>query len=323
MDDWYYLRLVTTIINMQKGIFRSLVLLITVISVVSCSSSKHAKIKRLPGTWQASPVTIDGSDKDWPSPYPEYDDKAMIAYAVSNDKDNLYITMETGDLATALKILHEGLTVWIDRKGEKAEETAINYPIPMSHESGGERQPRQRSQQDGQQGFGEDQQQKKRMELEEKVRAALGSAREYSLQGFKSCNLQFPITELDSCGVQVSINIDSTNELIWEAKVPFKSFYFKSQVARSDKGKPITVCFETTAMERPAGSGGGGGNNGSGSGFRPSIGFGGGMGMGMGMGMGGGGMHRGGGRNSQANDIMEPAYKSTKTYKKIGIAYQD
>src|ERR1700751_3901141 len=114
---------------MQKMFF-SAAMVFTLAGVVSCSSSKHSKSKRLPGVWQVQPVTIDGNNKDWPSPYPEYDDKAMLGYAVSNDKDNLYITVETGDLATQLKILRNGLTVWIDRKGEKNELTAINFPIP-------------------------------------------------------------------------------------------------------------------------------------------------------------------------------------------------
>jgi len=47
----------------------------------------------------------------------------------------------------------------------------------------------------------------------------------------------------------------------------------------------------------------------------------GGMGMGMRMGGGGGGMHNRGGNNQQ-NNIMEPLYKSTKTYKKFGLAFQ-
>src|SRR5579863_10004437 len=54
----------------------------------------------------------------------------MLGYAVSNDKENLYITVETGDPATQLKILRQGLTVWIDKTGGKEEETAINFPIP-------------------------------------------------------------------------------------------------------------------------------------------------------------------------------------------------
>ena len=319
----YYLRYPTIIMPMQKRMFLAVLFVMAAFIVFSCSSSRHSKVKRLPGTWPAQPVTIDGYDNDWPSPYPEYDDKAMLGYAVSNDKENLYITVQTGDLATQLKILHEGLTVWIDRKGEKGEETAINYPIPMPAQNDA-RDHRQKQPQSGQQGLGDDRMEKRRMDLEDKVRAALGEAKEYSLQGFKACNLQFPILETDSCGIVVRIGIDSTNEMIWEAKIPFKAFYFKPQLTRADRGKPISVCFETTAMKRPTGQSPAGGGHGGG-GFRPSVGIGGFGGMGMGMSMGGGGMHRGGSRNNNTNtpDIMEPAYKSTKTYKKFGLAYKD
>jgi len=283
----------------------------------SCSSSKHSGSKRLPGIWQVQPITVDGNNKDWPSPYPEYDEKAGLGYAVSNDRENLYITVETGDPATQLKILSEGLTVWIDRKGEKGEETAINYPIPVNPNGKEQRAPRQKVQGEGQQGLGGEHPQKQRMELEDRVRAALDGAKEYSLQGFKGCNLQFPILETDTCGIMVRIGLDADNELIWEAKVPFKSFYFKPQVTRADKGKAISICLETTAMKRPPGQSSAGGSHGGGSGFRPSVGFG---GMGIGM---GGGMRSGGGSRSGQNtpDMMEPAYKSTKNYKKFGIAY--
>ena len=76
------------------------------LSAWSCKSSKSTKTATtLPGTWQAQPIAIDGDTKDWPSPYPNYDAKAKVAYATSNDKYNLYITMETGDEQTQMKIL--------------------------------------------------------------------------------------------------------------------------------------------------------------------------------------------------------------------------
>jgi hypothetical protein len=284
------------------------------IAVASCKSSKHA-YKKLPGYWQPQPVTIDGSNKDWPSPYPDYDDKAQIGYAISNDRDNLYITVETGDPATQLKIIKEGLTVWIDRKGEKNELTAINFPIPSAGQTGeraagGPAQP----------GAG---QQRQRMELEDRVKKALEGANEYSLQGFKFCNLQFPILENDSCGIKVRMAIDEDNELVWEAVVPFKSFYFKNEISRPDRGRPLSVCFETTAMKRPPGQPAAHNGGGSGGGMRPSFGVGGMGGMGMGMGMHSGGM-RGGNRSQPANtDMMEAAYKSTKTWKQFGLAYEE
>ena len=65
---------------------------VALVLLSSCGSSKHEKSKAsLPGTWQAQPIVIDGDSKDWPSPYPNYDAKAMVAYATSNDKYNLYI----------------------------------------------------------------------------------------------------------------------------------------------------------------------------------------------------------------------------------------
>jgi hypothetical protein len=297
--------------------FTTLVFLLTTIVIVSCNSSKHTRSKRLPGTWQAEPITVDGNNKDWPSPYPEYDDKAMLGYAVSNDKENLYITVETGDPATQLKILKNGLTVWIDRKGDKDEVTAINFPIPARDENttaAAKKDRPSRGQWQQGQGSGQD---KQRFELEDKVRNALIDANEYSLQGFKSCNLQYPIMVKDTCGIVVRIGLDADNELVWEAVVPFKTFYFKPEITRADKGKPLSVCFETEGMKRPAGQGGG---HGGGGGMRPGMSMGMGGGMGMGMHMGG---PRGGSRNTQnRTDLMEGAYKSTKTYKKFGIAFQ-
>ncbi len=74
-------------------------LLAIVVTSSSCNSSKHSgkSHSSVPGTWQAEPIVIDGDSKDWPSPYPNYDSKAMVAYATSNDRKNLYLTVETGD----------------------------------------------------------------------------------------------------------------------------------------------------------------------------------------------------------------------------------
>jgi hypothetical protein len=307
---------------MQRTLFYSA--LLACIGFSACSSSKYSKTKKLPGTWQAQPITIDGDSKDWPAPYPEYNSKASLGYAVSNDKDNLYITVETGDQATQLKILRNGLTVWIDKTGDKEQVTAINYPLPRNYNRGA------KNDRDGsdtrpssgywQQGQGNNPRQ--RANMEDRIKKLLEGANEYSLQGFRSCNAQFPLMQKDSCGIVVRIGLDETNELVWEAVIPFKSFFHKAQIDRRDKGKPMSICIETTGSDRPAGQGGGRGGNGGG-GMRPGMRVGmGGMGMRMGGGGMGGGMgSRGGGGQSDA--AMEGLYKSTQTWKKFGIAWQD
>ncbi len=141
-----------------------------VCSNLSCSTAKHSKTKRKPGTWQAQPITVDGYNNDWPSPYPEYDDKAMLGYAVSNDKENLYITVETGDPATQLKILHSGLTVWIDKTGGREATTAINFPLPDAYKA------RKSDDEKRAKEMGADQRntpEKRRYELEDRVKRAL------------------------------------------------------------------------------------------------------------------------------------------------------
>jgi hypothetical protein len=312
----------------QKNVLFIVLMLVGSVAIFSCNSSKHTKTKRLPGVWQATPITIDGSNKDWPSPYPEYDDKAQLGYAISNDKENLYITVETGDPATQLKILQEGLTVWIDKTGGKEEQTAINFPIPNPNKEENTRRNRNSANKNTdnsnadrptpgqfQQGSGGPQD-RQRMAIEDRVTAALKDATDYSLQGFKSCNLQYPLIENDSCGIKVRMAIDADNELIWEAVVPFSAFYSKKQIARVDKGKAISICIETVAMKRPPGEGSGNQTGGGGGGMRPSIGIG-----GMGIGMGGGhGGNRGG---PQQPNMMEPAYKSTITWKRFGIGFSD
>ena len=236
---------------MTKNIFPKAAICCLLLAICGCSGSKHSKSNKLPGIWQIEPITVDGSNHDWPSPYPEYDSKAMLGYAVSNDSKNLYITVETGDPATQLKILREGLTVWIDKTGGKDQVMAINYPLPnhrkMQKNTEGEDKPAGGQWQQGK-GGGVD---KQRLALEDKVRTLLAEAREFSLQGFRSCNLQYSVLEQDTCGVTVRMTIDADNEMVWEAAIPFKSFFTKQQIDKRDNGRPMSVCFETTGEKAP------------------------------------------------------------------------
>jgi hypothetical protein len=299
---------------MQKTLVRAALVLVA-IQLVACTTSKHSTTKRLSGVWQAQPVTADGSNKDWPSAYPDYDSKASLGYAVSNDKENLYIRVETGDQATQMKILRNGLTVWIDKTGAKELITAINYPIPRSFTQGKSNK-REGEDVGPSDGYTQNQSYVQRINREDRIRTLMEEAKEFSLQGFRHCNSQFSIIQKDSCGIEVRIGLDETT-LVWEAVIPFKTFYPKAQIDKRDKGKILSICIETTGSERPAGAGSGG--RGSGGGMRPAVSFGlGGMGIGTGS-MG----SRGGNYAGTRDNSMESLYKSTETWKKFGIAWQE
>jgi uncharacterized membrane protein YgcG len=282
---------------------------ILALAAASCGSTKHShkSIAALPGTYQSTPIVIDGDSKDWPSPYPNYDAKGMVAYATSNDKENLYITMETGDELTETKILKQGMIVSIDTAGKKSPQFNINYPLPNDSDPleipKGAKDPT--SQQALHMGS----------MLDKQVDKATQDANQYSLDGFGTCNGGFMISQTSPCGIKVRVRIDEYKEMVWEAVVPFKAIYNKDQITAADLGKPISVCFAIKGFKKESKSveNSNGGMNQTGTG-----GMGGG---GRGGGMGGGGNSRGGGRSAVANP-MDHLYENTKTWKIFGLAYQ-
>lgn len=265
----------------------------------SCSSSKKSASNK--NIFADTAIVVDGDNKDWPTPYPFYDEKAGIGYDISNDKDNLYITLKTADEKVQVKMLRGGVNVWIDVKGEKNLVTAINYPLEHNNSASRAAASMKQSAQ------------QRKME-------AIENASDYTLSGFKKCNgNNLSINQANSCGIQVKIGVNDFNELVWEAAIPFTALYGRKMTV-VDTHKPISICFDLKGLKQVAG-----GTNGSGHG--------GGMGGGMrGGGMGGGGGMRGGGgrmgggnrgsNNPQAATERQKLFEPTKTWVKTTLAFK-
>ena len=289
---------------MLNKYLQGFIALILIFFVNSCGISKHSgKLPAsLPGTWQSQPIVIDGDSKDWPSPYPNYDAKARVGYATSNDKHNLYVTMETGDEMTQMKILKQGMTVSIDTNGKKEGELNINYPLPndndpmdMSTHSGHNTS---HFHEEGQWG--------------PKINKSAKEANQFTIDGFKECNGGYVVTQTNSCGIKVILRIDEYKEIVWEAVIPFKAIYDKDTITAADAGRPISVCFSVNRFKHPETKSSPDNNTGTG-----------GMNSGMGgAGARGGGGSRGGGGRNPAEDPLQHLYENTKTWKQFGIAYK-
>jgi len=260
----------------------------------------------MPGTWQETPIKIDGDSKDWPSPYPNFDSKAKIAYATSNDKQFLYITMETGDEMTQTKILKQGMIVSIDTGGGKEADFHINFPLPNDNEdidipkAGGGRKP-----QDGETTF-------TGRQIQVQIGKMTKSANQFSIDGFINCNGGYMVSQAAPCGIMVSAAIDEYKELVWEAVVPFKAIYHKEIITAADADKPISVCFAIKGFKEAAvKSTVDNSSNSSGMG-------------GSGMGGHGGGSGRGGkgGGKGPSENPLQHLYESTKTWKHFSIVYK-
>jgi hypothetical protein len=267
-----------------------------------CSSSRgsrDAAASQAP-IWQRQPLVIDGYDGDWAKPLPYYDKKENLSYAISNDRDNLYIMLSTKEGPEQQKILEGGLTVWINNQAEKENSDAVGIGFPTGVKPSREQSLMAAAR--------PDRYQKKPNTLEDDLRA-------YSLYGFKKDETveNFDSGQVNDEGVEVKIGFNRAHELIYEASVPLNAIY-PQNTTHNFTGKTVAVGFVVEGL--PPGEGrrrGGGGG--------PGVSVGGGFGMGS-FGSGGGiglsigsGAFGGGGRGADRQ-----LYEQTKIWQVVPLA---
>lgn len=290
---------------LQKHIFRFCIASIGILAM-GCNAAKHSGKApvAMPGTWQATPIAIDGDTKDWPSPYPNYDAKARVAYATSNDGHNLYVTMQTGDEQTQMKILKQGMIMSIDTTGKKEPVLSINYPLPNDNEPLD-----MMSMPDARR----DSKTYANKKMEKNISRLAKEANQYTLEGFRNCNGGYVITQTTTCGVKVMMKIDEYKELVWEAIIPLKAIYNRDSITAADAGKPISVCFTVNKFKQPSTKAE---NN---SGMNNSMNA---NSMSPGGGRSGIPGTRGGGGRNISGDPLQHLYEMTKTWKHFGLSWK-
>lgn len=200
---------------------------------------------------------------DGPSLKYRFDIENNLAYKVSHDDDYLYLELKTDDKASIMKILRQGLFVYMDPNGNKSKEIYFNYPLTQKHEPGSMRKPN-------------NMQSNVREEFDvNDLLDRLSMEAIYSKYGQAE---KMPVYIVDS-GFKVEINAVNKSVIEYKLRIPF-------QELKSGGLKDITelsIGIMTGKIEMPS------------SGDRPSGGSEGGM-QGGGGRSGGGGMQQGGGR---------------------------
>jgi hypothetical protein len=232
--------------------------------IAACSSSRESRQSsdNIQQTqWTGSPVVVDGKDSEWVKPLTYLAKSEKLAYRILSDSSAIYILASTADEQTQQKILHGGMTVWINTLGEKSDEGAAGVSFPT-----GSVAPRRRN------------------DTEESARSGgLRELRDYYLLGFeRGQGMQaFKYGETNDKGIEVSLNFNEAGEMVYEAKIPLQAIYTKAS-ARSYAGRTLSIGFYIEALPPGYGGSSGGGRGGGGG-----ISIGGGLGMGS-FGSGGG-----------------------------------
>lgn len=220
-------------------------------------------------TWQKDSLQIDGSDGDWTGSFPYADQKLGLAYAVTNDQQNLYIRLTTQTEATIQRILRGGLTLYINNHGVKEELGAAGISFPT-----GNRIKRG------------DKLLNDRPELQQDKRIALNAVEDYSLFGFHAIKTpeNYDYGKSNPEGIEVGIGLNASNALIYEAMIPLQSFLSRTELNNINR-KTVAIGFVLDDAPGAAGgrNGGGGFSIGGGIGLG-SFGGGGGLGVSIGSG---------------------------------------
>ena len=82
------------------------------------SSSTIYKIKDLPANYSAHEVVND-----------YYNDDAKIGYTILKDESNIYVNISSVETASQLKILQNGVKLYLDKEGGENKSSYIHYPI--------------------------------------------------------------------------------------------------------------------------------------------------------------------------------------------------
>lgn len=72
---------------------------------------------------------LDGMLDEWKAGRFETDRDTHIAYAVDNDKDYLYVALKIDDPRMQMKIMMQGMDMYIDKNGKKRERQGIQFPV--------------------------------------------------------------------------------------------------------------------------------------------------------------------------------------------------
>lgn len=258
--------------------------------------------------WNSKGIVIDGNDNDWIKPLNFFDSSTGLMYAISNDREGLYLIFTCNEGMKMRKIMSAGWTIELSSKEKKKKfKSAITIPgVQMPWLS--ERRPLNNL--------------TKKIDINPSVTDYKSGLSVIGAKGFQSGKSELKLN--DRFGISIAIGADTLQHIIYEIAIPLNELFVENSIRFNEL---ITLNIKVNAMERPSFSGGGGDGGGrsemgggrSGGGMSMS-GMGGGMGgmgggrSGMG-GMGGGrsgiggGMSRGSGYGERTSSFDQASFK--------------
>ncbi len=103
------------------------------LAIILMSFSTFAIAQRLPSKQKGNvraptDIKIDGKAGEWDYKFQAYNIASRMFYTVSNDDENLYLTVYLNDRFASGKILQGGLTLTLPPPSKSAGDISVTYP---------------------------------------------------------------------------------------------------------------------------------------------------------------------------------------------------
>ncbi len=207
-----------------------------------------AKTPVYKSVFQSDDFILDGSDTDWPTrTYSDYE--LGMTYGLSNDRDNLYVNLRVNNPMTSRKILLGGLILYFDTLGKGNNQLSVDFPLAedinsqlrkhrkLNPELSGNKRPSGMS--------------INSVYLNEHFKYGLAKMRLNGFDGKSSATVQY---NLDTQGPNAMIQIDSSENLYYEMRIPLSMIFADPDNYLTDTCKVFSYGFETGAIQQSAGN---------------------------------------------------------------------
>jgi hypothetical protein len=95
-----------------------------------CLLSMKNMALALPGNDTAKIAhVLDGNTNEWPTDKFDMDRETLALYAIDHDAKNLYVAVKITQQPMQVKLMMQGMNMYLDKKGKKRESTGIEFPM--------------------------------------------------------------------------------------------------------------------------------------------------------------------------------------------------
>ncbi len=226
------------------------------------SGCSNKTIQKL--TWQTSEINAGEFQKDWNTDM-QYNSKSKMLYGVSNDDQNLYVSLKVIDPAVKRKIMFTGLTYWINTSGKSNAQMELTFPIEQSKQTKNARMG---------EFAGKQANNINKSDITKFNEKYLNGMSEIAITGFDGETESRLLGNKSKNGINAILMTDSLHTLYYEVQIPLDMIFENPTDFLTDSTNSFSYGFETGYLKMPPpsrgskGAGGGGGGRGGGKGGR-------------------------------------------------------